>query len=66
MNQYGNSPLITGFSHDITGVSLWVKHPTTGQNLRVFTVEPEYAREIAQNLTLQSFKVEELRKSTGG
>lgn len=67
-NEYGNSQLRMGVSHAIDGVSLWVEHPETKVVMRVFTIEPGFAREIAMNLTLESFKVEELRerKSSGG
>lgn len=63
-NEYGNKPIKIGFSHDIRGVALWVPDEE-GKPKPVFLVEPEFAREIAMNLTLESLAVDELRKAQG-
>lgn len=68
-NEYGNSELYVGVGMSEQGVHLYVKHPKTGEPLPVFIVEPEFARRIAESLTLRSFECEDVRReeeNTGG
>lgn len=60
-NEHGNDEIKVGFSHDITGVSFWVVNIITGEQVKILTVEPEFARNIAREYTLESFKVDDLR-----
>lgn len=61
-NEYGNYDIRIGVGHDINGVQLYIKHPITGEQVRVMQVEPEFARTIAHNFTLASFECEDLRR----
>lgn len=66
MNQYGNTPIAVGVGWDEKGVHLFVRDEN-GQPRRVLILEPEFAREVAQNFTLCSFECEDARrKSSGG
>ena len=50
------------------GVHLFTEDPETKERKQLFVAEPEFARDIAQNLTLRSFACEDLRreKNVGG
>lgn len=68
-NEYGNGPMHVGIGEDENGVHVYIRHPKTGQPIRVMQLEPEFAREIAMNMTLASYRCEDIRrekKSSGG
>ena len=65
-NEYGNTRIPVGVSSDIGGVSLWTMHPETGEHIRLLRLGPEFAREIAQQMTLNSFECEDLRQKLFG
>lgn len=60
--------MYVGISEDENGVHVWVRHPKTNEPIRVMTVEPDFSREIAMNMTLASYRCEDIRreKSSGG
>lgn len=51
-----------GVGANTEGVHLFIADPKTGQPRPLFRVEPEFARELAQSLTLRSFECEDQRK----
>lgn len=54
-----------GVGHDEGGVYLYVQDGG-GKSRNVFTVEPEFARLLAERLTLRSFECEDLRRKNQG
>lgn len=66
-DDYGHEDLKVGVGYALEGVSLWCVHPVTKAPVKLLTVEPEFARRIAEQLTLRSFECEDARgKNTGG
>jgi hypothetical protein len=61
-NEYGNSEIKIGVGYTVEGVQLYVPHPVTGRAVLVLTVEPEFARRIAESFTLRSFECEDARR----
>lgn len=64
-----NEDVLVGVAHDINGVYLLTKDKDDTKAGRVMLrIEPEFARTIAQNLTLESIRCENLRegKPSGG
>lgn len=69
INEWGNYDVSVGIGFDTQGVHLYIPDPDTNEPRRVFIVEPEFARRIAESLTLRSFECEDARraeKSSGG
>lgn len=62
MNEYGNGDIHVGVGHGVEGVTLYGKDVDTGQPVALLRIEPDFARRIAQMLTLSSWACEELRE----
>lgn len=63
----GNDPEIRiGVGASLEGVFLCLTDIKTGEPKPIFRVEPEFARELAQSLTLRSFECEDARKEQDG
>lgn len=61
-NEYGNTELYAGVGMSLQGVHFFIKNPVTGEPLQVAIFEPEFARRIAESLTLRSFECEDERR----
>lgn len=63
----GNEPdFRIGVGSSEEGVVLFITDPVTGDPKPLFRVEPEFARRLAESLTLRSFECEDERKRQGG
>lgn len=58
--------ITVGVSHTVDGVKLHMHDPDEPTSLITLTVEPEFARRIAERLTICSFEVEDERRKLGG
>lgn len=54
-----------GAEATVQGVVLYIRESATGKSVRVGVIQPENVRNIARNLTLRSFEVEDMRKALG-
>lgn len=65
-NEYGNGPLGVGTSFTLEGVHFWVKDPASGRTVKLLTLEPEFARRIAERLTIDSYNCDDARREAKG
>lgn len=56
--------ITVGVSYTLDGVKLHMHDPDDPTSLITLTVEPEFARRIAERLTINSFECEDLRAQT--
>lgn len=56
--------ITVGVGHSLEGVKLAMQDPDDKTEVITLTVEPEFARRIAEKLTLNSFECEDLRRAT--
>jgi hypothetical protein len=66
INEYGNYALGIGTSFTLEGVHLWVKDPASGKTVKLLTLEPEFARRVAERLTIDSFSCDDARRDAKG
>lgn len=60
-NAYGNGEIAIGVANDLRGVQLWGRHPETGEPILIWILEPAFARQIAEQITINSFECEDER-----
>lgn len=65
-NPHGHRMLELYVAATMEGVRMFYVDPDTGERKGIFVVEPDFARRIAENLTLRSFAVEDMRKENIG
>ncbi len=56
--------ITVGVGHSLEGVKLAMQDPEDENEIVTLTVEPEFARRIAERLTINSFECEDLRRAT--
>lgn len=66
MSDEPNENIQVGVAFNLDGVHFFLHNPVTNQPQRVFRVEPEFARRIAESLTLRSFECEDARREAQG
>jgi hypothetical protein len=54
--------ITVGVGNSLEGVKLAMQDPDDENEIITLTVEPEFARRIAEKLTLNSFECEDLRR----
>jgi hypothetical protein len=54
--------ITVGVGHSLEGVKLAMQDPDDENEIVTLTVEPEFARRIAEKLTLNSFDCEDARR----